>query len=40
MLHRHLTGNMYQQYELHSFDTRDFKGGMPKKIGQRGADSW
>ena len=41
MLHRHLTGNIYQQYELYTALTREtFKGGMPKRIGQRGADSW
>ena len=41
MLHRHLTVNIYINNMDYTALTREtFKGGMPKRIGQRGTDSW
>ena len=40
MLHRHLTGNIYQQMDYTALTRETFKGGMPKRIGQIGTDSW
>ena len=40
MLHRHLTGNYINNMNYTALTRETFKGGMPKRIGQRGADSW
>ena len=41
MLHRHLTAATFINNMNYTTLTREtFKGGMPKRIGERGADSW